>query len=327
MQVFLRKGHSSIQVSVAGSPLPQRQEYTLPASPGYFSTMKLPLLAGREFQPSDRDYHYDGPPPVADPNATSVPYFGNDDPATGPRPVIVNKAFVDRYYPNETALGRIFQTTGNRSDEIIGVAANSPYESLREGPQPIIYFIVRGMNNVALYVRTQADLSSVVSMVRREAVAMEHGTRVHDATMLDTLIGDSVLRERLLAGIGGTFAVLGLLLAAIGLFGLLNYTVMRRTREIGIRAALGAGAGSLVALVLKDLVGLLVGGLVVGRAASLALMTLVRSLLFGVWPVDPLVLMRPYRVRPSSVLVEPRTFKKPGTSISNAIRSGRDCVG
>src|SRR5262249_15387834 len=132
---------------------------------------------------------------------------------------------------------------------------------------------------------------SVVSMVKREADAMGHGTIIRGATTLDTLIGDSILSERLLAGIGGTFALLGLLLAAIGVFGLLNYSVTRRTKEIGIRAALGARASSLVYLVVKDLIGLIAGGLVAGFTASLALMTFVRSLLFGVRPVDPVVLI------------------------------------
>jgi ABC-type antimicrobial peptide transport system permease subunit len=114
---------------------------------------------------------------------------------------------------------------------------------------------------------------------------------VRDVTTLDTVIGNTLLREKLLAGIGGAFAFLGLLLAAIGLFGLLNYSVTRRTKEIGIRAALGARAPSLVFLVLKDLVALIAGGLAAGLACSLALMTFVRSLLFGIRPVDPLVMI------------------------------------
>src|SRR5262249_20069828 len=164
------------------------------------------MIDGREFDQRDRDYQYDGPPPEVSPGATRIPYFGNEDPSKGSRPVIVNKAFADRYYPNANPLGKTFRTPEGRTDEIIGVAANAPYSSLREGPQPIVYFIVRGTNYVALYIRTQADLGSVITMVRREAAAMGHGTTVRGATMLDTLIGDSLLRERLLAGIGGAFA-------------------------------------------------------------------------------------------------------------------------
>jgi putative ABC transport system permease protein len=280
----------SMQVIVPGQPRPDRQEYTMPASPRYFATMQLALLAGREFEQRDRDYQHNGPPAQVVDNAPAQKYFGNEDPTTGPRPVIVNKAFAQRYYGNENPLGKVFRSP-DRGHEIIGVVANAPYGSLREGPQPIVYFIVRGTNYVALYVRTKLDLGSVVKMVQREAEAIGHGTRIRDVTTLDSLIGNTLLSEKLLAGIGGVFAFLGLLLAAIGLFGLLNYSVTRRTKEIGIRAALGARAPSLVVLVLKDLVTLIAGGLAAGLACSLALMTFARSLLFGVRPSDPVVMI------------------------------------
>jgi len=261
----------------------------MPASPRYFATMQLPLLAGREFEQRDRDYQYNGPPAQVVDNSPAQKYFGNENPASGPRPTIVNQAFVQRYYRNENPLGKIFLTPDKAGHEIVGVVANAPYGSLREGPQPIIYFVVRGSSYVALYVRTRHDLGSIVKMVEREAEAIGHGTRIRDVTTLDTVIGDTLMSERLLAGIGGVFAFLGLLLAAIGLFGLLNYSVTRRTKEIGIRAALGARTSTLVILVLKDLVVLIGGGLAAGLACSFALMTFVRSLLFGVRPIDPLV--------------------------------------
>ena len=283
--------HTSMEVIVPGRSRPDRQEYTMPASPRYFATMQLPLLAGREFEQRDRDYQYHGPPAQVINDAPAQKYFGNENPASGPRPVIVNQAFAQRYFGNENPLGKIFLSPGSAGHEIIGVVANAPYGSLREGPQPIIYFVVRGNNYVALYIRTRLDLGSLVKVVEREVKAMGHGTQIRDVTTLDTLIGDTLLRERLLAGIGGVFAFLGLLLAAIGLFGLLNYSVTRRTKEIGIRAALGARPPSLVLLVLKDLLVLIVGGLAAGLACSFALMTFIRSLLFGVRPVDPLVMI------------------------------------
>ena len=124
-----------------------------------------------------------------------------------------------------------------------------------------------------------------------EAESIGHGTRIRDATTLDTLIADTLLRERLLAGVGGAFAFLGLLLAGIGLFGLLNYSVARRTSEIGIRAALGARPLDLVVLVLRDLLIPSSAGLAAGLACSLALIKYVRSLLFGVRPIDPAVMI------------------------------------
>jgi len=283
--------HTSLQVILPGQPLPDRQEYTLPASPRYFSTMRLPLLAGREFEQRDRDYHATGPRPTVEQwTSAQNKYFGNDDPAMGPRPVIVNQAFARRYFGTESPVGKTFRTPGGMTDEIIGLVGDSPYGSLREGLQPILYFIVRGDSYVALYIRSTLDLGSIKEMVDREAQAIGHGTHVRDVTTLDTVIGNTLLREKLLAGIGGVFAFLGLLLAAIGLFGLLNYSVTRRTKEIGIRGALGAQPLSLVFLVLKDMFSMIAGGLIAGLAASLALMTFVRSMLFGIRPVDPLVM-------------------------------------
>jgi predicted permease len=289
---LLEGGHNSVQVILPGQLLPDRQEYTLAASPRYFSTMRLPLLAGREFEQRDRDYHATGPRPTDEQGASGQQkFFGNEDPAMGPRPVIVNQAFARRYFGNESPLGKRFRSDRGVTDEIIGLVGDSRYLSLREGSQPIIYFVVRGESYVALYIRSILDVGSIKEMVDREAQAIGHGTHVRDITTLDTVIGNTLLREKLLAGIGGVFAFLGLLLAAIGLFGLLNYSVTRRTREIGIRAALGARPPSLVYLVLKDMFSMIAGGLILGLAASLALMTFVRSLLFGIRPVDPLVMI------------------------------------
>ncbi len=136
--------HTSMQVIVPGRTGPDREEYTMPASPRYFATMQLPLLAGREFEQRDLDYQHKGPPAQVVDNAPAQKYFGNEDPASGPRPAIVNQAFVQRYYPNENPLGTIFLSPDKRGHEIIGVVANAPYGSLREGLQPIVYFVVRG---------------------------------------------------------------------------------------------------------------------------------------------------------------------------------------
>jgi ABC-type antimicrobial peptide transport system permease subunit len=103
-------------------------------------------------------------------------------------------------------------------------------------------------------------------------------------------VGNTLLREKLLADVGGAFAFFGLLLAAIGLFGLLSYSVGRRTKEIGIRAALGARRIEIVSLVLKDVSGLMSGGLMIGLGSALAIMTLFRSLLFGIQKADPSVI-------------------------------------
>jgi predicted permease len=281
------------QVILPGQPPSDREVHGMSVSPRYFAAMRIPLLAGRDFEQRDRDYKHTGPPPTIVNDGPALKYFGNENPDKGPRPVIINQAFALRYFGNENPVGKIFQTPYDdkrMSREIIGVVGNAAYASLRAGLQPIMYGVERGDSYVTLYIRSPIELGSVVKMVEREAQAIGHGTQVRDVTTLDTLIGNTLLREKLLAGIGGAFAFLGLLLAAIGLFGLLNYSVVRRTREIGIRAALGARPPALVVLVLRDMVSMIAGGLVAGLAVSLSLMTFVRSLLFGIRAVDPLVM-------------------------------------
>jgi predicted permease len=263
--------NSSIQVILPGQPPPDYEEHTMLVSPRYFAAMRLPLIAGRDFEQRDRDYQY-----------------------KGPRPAIVNQALARKYFGSENPIGKILQTPEHDElieHEIIGVVGNAAYASLREGQLPILYGVERGNSFVTMYIRSRLGIGSVVAMLDREAKAIGHGTQVRDVTTLDTLIGNTLLREKLLAGIGGVFGFLGLLLAAIGLFGLLNYSVTRRTKEIGIRAAPGARPPALVFLVLKDMFSLIGAGLAAGMVGSLALMSFVRSLLFGIRPADPPVII------------------------------------
>ncbi len=261
--------HWSVQVILPGRPPSEREESLYSVSPRYFSTMRIPLLAGRDFEQRDRSE------------------------SSQPRPIIVNQAFARRYFGDQNPLGRVFQTPYDgmhlMSMRVIGVVANSTLSSLRNGPQPIVFTVVRGTNLFTLYVRSHLALGSVVRMVDREAQAIGFGTRIREVTTLETLIGSTLLREKLLAEIGGFFAFLGLLLAAIGLFGLLNYSVKRRTREIGIRAALGARPRALVVLVFREIFGTVGAGLMAGLVGAIALLTGIRSLLFGIALVDPLV--------------------------------------
>ncbi len=141
-----------------------------------------------------------------------------------------------------------------------------------------------------LYVRSDLDPGSVAKMVQREAQTLDAEVRVRDVTTLNLMMGRTLVKERLLASIGGAFAFLGLILAAVGLFGLLSYSVTLRTREIGIRTAFGARRLPIYTLLMKDLAGVIGGGLLVGLAGSLALLRLAGTLLFGIRPVDPAVI-------------------------------------
>ncbi len=264
--VAIFKGENGwVQIVLPGQPPSVRDEFFYAVSRSYFSTLRTPLLSGRD--------------------------FSHGDESANPEPVIVNRAFARRYFSDDAPLGREFGTSRQKKHfTVVGVVANTNFSNLRVGSEPVVYAPVGGGSSFSLYVRSQLDMGSVTRLVEREAQAIGSGMRVREIMPLQTLMGNTILREKLLAGIGGVFAVLGLLLAAIGLFGLLNYSVARRTKEIGIRAALGARRGEIVMLVAKDLFALVGAGLIVGLALSLAVMNVFQSMLFGVHPADPLVL-------------------------------------
>ncbi len=254
------------QITLPGKPPSQREELFYQVSSGYFSTLRTPLLSGRDFSPGDE--------------------------ATTPGPAIVNLAFARRYFGDDAPLGREFDRfDGSKRVRytVAGVVANTHFGSLRKGAGPIVYVPVTGDSSFSLYVRSSLSIGSVALMAEREARAIGSGMRVREIRPLQTLVGNTIMREKLLAGIGGVFAILGLLLAAIGLFGLLNYSVASRTKEIGIRAALGARRREIIMLVARDLFALVGAGLIAGLAGSLAVMTVFQSLLFGIHPADPLV--------------------------------------
>jgi predicted permease len=263
-------GSWSEQVIIPGKGPSDREEIFYRVSPGYFAALRTPLIAGRDFQPDDRAVR----------ELT---------------PAIVNEAFARKYFNGTLgALGREFSYGRSlKRQSIVGVAADAHYYDLRKAADPIAYLPLEGNDGFTLYVRSPLTLGSLTRLVEREARAIGSGTRVREITTLETIVGNTLLREKLLAGVGGTFASFGLLLAAIGLFGLLSYSVGRRTKEIGIRAALGARRGEIVSLVLKDVTALVSAGLIVGLTAALAVMALFRSLLFGIEKADPVVIGTP----------------------------------
>ncbi len=259
-------GGLSEQVLVSGRPAPEREEIYYRVSAEYFKALRTPILSGRAFEVADTH---------------------EDAASTAPTPAIVNEALAKKYFPDRNPLGAQFtRPSGKRPFVIVGVAANALYSGLRVGAEPIVYTPFTGDREFTLYVRSSLPLGALAQVIGREAQAVGSGARVREATTLDAMVGNTILREKLLAKVGGAFAFLGLVLAGIGLFGLLNYTVARRTKEIGIRSAVGARPLQLVGLVFRDLAQMAGVGVAVGLAGALGAMRLTESLLFGVKAAD-----------------------------------------
>jgi predicted permease len=235
--------------------------------PEYFRTMGIPLLAGREFMARDR--------------------------AGAPRVAVVNDIFASYYFGNESPIGR---RIGRGADglldiEIVGVVRSSKYSTVNEKTLKVVYFAYLQDPNpgsLVLYARTTGDPKALFATLRREANTLDPALPVTAMRTMDDQVDASLSSQRMMAGLSVFFGILATLLAAIGLYGVMAYTVSRRTREIGIRVALGAGRGSLLSLVMREVVMLTVAGVAIAVPVAVALTGLVREQLYGVAPTDPL---------------------------------------
>jgi predicted permease len=233
-----------------------------PVTPGYFETMKIPLLAGRTFVRADLD------------------------PAE-PTIVIVNESFVNRYFGGEPAVGRLFdaQFGRKRLNEVVGVVADVRYD-LRQPPAPAIYMLLPLNNFSTLHVRVTGDSTTIVPRLREAVRAATPLLRLTSITSQAAMVNRTVVRERLLALLAGFFALVGLVLTAVGLYGTLSFAVVQRTREIGIRIALGARAAGAMRSVLADTAGTTLLGVACGLAGGLYASRFVETMLFEVSPLD-----------------------------------------
>ncbi len=234
-------------------------------SPQYFSVMGIPLLRGRDFNQRD---------------TISV------EPS-----IIVNQAFAGKFFPSENPLGKRLEMDWNiRHGVIVGVAANNRQTDLKVPPEPTI-FLSQAQSPMyfgALVVRTALPPRAVATAVEGAIHTVDPDQAISHIESMEQLVSDSVARQRLESLLLGIFAVLALVLAAVGLYSVLAYSVALRTREIGVRMALGASPLQLVRGVVRDGLGLMLPGIAAGLAASLALTRLLGSLLYGVTPMDPL---------------------------------------
>lgn len=234
--------------------------------PNYFRTMETPLLRGRDFSDADRK----GAPEV----------------------VVINQTLAAALWPNEDALGKRVSVSGPKGPflEVVGVARDGKYRSLGETPHPYIYqpLLQSYDPKMTLVVRTTGEPQSVASSVREQIRALEANLPIADVKTLREQVDLSLFPSRVAAWTLGGFGVLALLLAAIGIYGVVSYSVAQRTREIGLRRALGAKESDVLRLVLGEGFFVVSLGLGLGLILAAAATRLIAGFLYGIAPTDPL---------------------------------------
>jgi predicted permease len=235
-------------------------------SPGYFDSMKIPLVEGRDF-----DLH---------------------DDATSLKVMIVNQEFVRRFLANRSVIGRKVHGWGEWFT-IVGVAKDSKYHRITESPQPYFYIPIRQIfrpeYGLTFHVRTSGSVNEAISAVRRETATIDPALTIFDAEPMTEYVAASLFGAKIAASLLSVLSGLGLLLAAIGLYSVMAYSVAQRTGEIGIRVTLGAQSGDIMRLVIRQGIAYTLAGLLAGSLAAAALARVVSAMLVGVSPADPLV--------------------------------------
>jgi putative ABC transport system permease protein len=255
-----------------------RSPYALEVSPGYFDTMRIGWIAGRDFRLTDL-------PPRLDASKQPLPGVG-----------IVNEAFARAYFEGRNPVGRSVYVLQNKDTavpmEIIGYVRDAVYADVREPMHAVIYLPIVTRHYFHFMVRTAGEAQQVMPMLRR-AASDALGLRPHFVQPETNHVRAQMLRERLLATLSFFFAIVALVLAAVGLYGVLNYSVTSQRREIGIRIALGARPAHVVRRATSGLLAMVGVGVLVGLAAGIACGRLTESLLFEIKATDPGTVIAP----------------------------------
>ena len=242
-----------------------QQAFMNALSPGYFETMHIPFIEGRDFRESDISEH------------STV--------------AIVNKRFADHFFPGKSALGKRLGRGGGPNTkltiEIIGVVGDSLYEGPREGVRRQVFVPNWGRNSAAFYVRAATGSASAFNVIRNEVKQLDAAMPVYEMKTLKAQLDETLLTDRLIALLSAGFGLLATVLASVGLYGVMAFVVARRRKELGIRLALGAQAGSVIWMVMREVLLLLAIGLAVGIPAARALGRFVSTQLYGIQPNDP----------------------------------------
>jgi putative ABC transport system permease protein len=263
----------NLTVGVAGKPDSMVSTEFRMITPDYFKVMKMSIRRGRAFTEADS---------------------GGGQPA-----IIVNEAYARRTFPNADPIGQSLTVEGTRVYQIVGVVNDVKQFSLGD-PAPRTVFIpvaqvddsvmrlARQFVTMKFAIRATGDPLALGAAVRQEMLKVDPSLPLTNMRSLEQIVGRSLAEQRFNSALLGIFAAIGSLLAAVGVYGVMSYVVTQRTREIGVRVALGARAGDVLKLIVGKGMALALAGVALGMAASFALTRLMKDFLFGVQPVDPL---------------------------------------
>jgi putative ABC transport system permease protein len=281
MWVPLSENRWRAPVSTDGHPADDNAPFFLGVSPAYFSTMRIGLVAGRDFRVDDSARALE---PVA--GTRSLPVVG-----------IVNEAFAREYFESRSPIGRqVLVRQGRDVDvpmEIIGLVRDAAYYDVREPMRPTVFVPNDARSQAAMVVRTTGDPVALGPTLRRSVTQTRPDFRVTNLATQRAFVQRQILRERLLATLSLFFAAVALFLAGVGLYGVLNYAVIQRRREIGVRMALGARAAHVVRSVIVEMMTPVGVGTLLGLGAGLAFGGLIERILFEVKATDPLAVAVP----------------------------------
>jgi len=272
---------TTLPLTGAGSTLIYGIEGKLPANipewpnaqirwitPKLFETLGIAVVQGRDFTAQDRN--------------------------PAPRVVIINEALARRSFPSENAIGKriVVGGTNNPPAEIVGIVRNTQEVDLQESQRALIYLPVLQVPspNIRLVVKSQTDPASLAGPIRREISAIDKDIATFNIRSMDEVVGLSVARTRFTTTLLGIFAGVALILASVGVYSVMAYQVSQRTKELGIRMALGASRNDVLNMILRSAMFLSCGGAVLGMVGSFALTRLLADMLFQVNPADPIVL-------------------------------------
>lgn len=258
-------------ISINGGPPGTVASYFLSVSPGWRDVMKIALVGGRDFRASD----------------------------ALPGSAMVNQMFARQYFGNENPVGKSFEVVANEGQrvrfQIVGLAGDTRYKDMREPLQPIAYFPFRATYSRGTFIVRTSNPNPLVlaSVLRQEAPRARPGFRVSNIRTQTALVQQHTVRERLLAMLALFFAVVALLLAGVGLYGVLDYSVLQRRREIGIRMAIGAQPGHIARRVTTEIFAMVLAGALAGVALGMASVRYIETLLYEVKGTDLAVLALP----------------------------------